>query len=111
MAELGGAARVNDRHSGPVASVPTAASPKWTALAALLAMLASMAILSQFFRTSTAILGPELIRDLGLSSKEFGLANASFFLALFLAQIPVGMAFDRFGPRSTVAVLSVPTAA
>jgi MFS family permease len=111
MAELGGAARVNDRHSGPVASVPTAAAPKWTALAALLAMLASMAILSQFFRTSTAILGPELIRDLGLSSKEFGLANASFFLALFLAQIPVGMAFDRFGPRLTVAVLSVPTAA
>jgi MFS family permease len=76
----------------------------------LLAMLALTAILSQFFRTSTAILGPELIRDLGMSSKEFGIANASFFLALFLAQIPVGMAFDRFGPRVTVAVLSVPTA-
>jgi MFS family permease len=73
-------------------------------------MLALTAILSQFFRTSTAILGPELIRDLELSSEAFGLANASFFLALLLAQVPVGMAFDRFGPRATVAALSIPTA-
>ena len=32
-------------------------------------------------------------------------------MALLLAQIPVGIAFDRFGPRLTVAVLSVPMAA
>src|SRR5262245_7565341 len=89
----------------------SAVAPRWTTLVALLAMLALTAILSQFFRTSTAILGPELIRDLSLSSEAFGFANASFFLALLVAQIPVGMAFDRFGPRVTVAALSIPTAA
>ena len=78
---------------------------------ALLAMLAATAMLAQFFRTSTAILGPELIRDLDLSPEAFGLANASFFIALLLAQIPVGLAYDRFGPRLTVAALFVPMAA
>jgi MFS family permease len=95
----------------PVASGPAVAGRRWTAIAGLLAMLAATAILAQFFRTSTAILGPELIHDLNLSPEAFGLANASFFLALLLAQVPVGMAFDRFGPRTTVAALSLPMAA
>ena len=43
--------------------------------------------------------------------EAFGLANASFFIALLLAQIPVGLAYDRFGPRLTVAALFVPMAA
>jgi len=80
----------------------------WTAVVVLLAMLAATTILSQFFRYSMSVIGPELIRDLSLSSQELGIANASFFLALLLAQIPVGIAFDRFGPRRTVAALSVP---
>jgi MFS family permease len=102
---------VNDRLSGLPADMSAPARPKWTAAVALLAMLAATAILAQFFRTSTAILGPELIRDLDLSPEAFGLANASFFIALLLAQIPVGLAYDRFGPRLTVAVLFVPMAA
>jgi len=70
-------------------------------------MLSLLAILSQFFRNATSIIGPELIRDLSLSSQELGFANGSFFFALLLAQIPLGLAFDRFGPRRTVAFLSV----
>lgn len=74
-------------------------------------MLAAASILAQFFRNSTAILGPELIHDLGLSPEAFGFANASFFVALLVAQIPVGLALDRFGARVTVAALFVPMAA
>lgn len=74
-------------------------------------MLAVSTILSQFFRASITVLAPDLIRDLDLTSKEFGFANASFFMALLLAQVPVGIAFDRFGVRRTVAALSVPMAA
>ncbi|MGD9830765.1 MAG: MFS transporter, partial [Hyphomicrobiaceae bacterium] len=72
----------------------------------LMAMLAFVTILSQFFRSSLGVIGPEVIRELGLSSGELGLANASFFIALLLAQIPVGLAFDRIGPRLTVTLLS-----
>lgn len=105
---------MNDRLSEPGARAraPAAAGTlKWTAAAVLLAMLAVTTMLSQFFRASITVLAPELIRDLALSSKEFGFANASFFMALFLAQVPVGIAFDRFGVRRTVAALSVPMAA
>jgi MFS family permease len=81
--------------------------PGRTALTLLLAMLATTTILSQFFRASTSVIGPELIRDLSLAPEVLGFANGSFFLAVFLAQIPVGLAFDRFGPRFTVGALSV----
>ena len=57
---------------------------------ALLAMLAATAILSQFFRSSNSVIGPELIRDLSLSPEGLGFANGSFFAALLLAQVPVG---------------------
>lgn len=79
----------------------------WTAAAVLLAMLAATTILSQFFRASTSVIGPELIRDLALSPEALGFANGAFFLALLLPQVMVGVLFDRIGPRITVSLLSV----
>jgi MFS family permease len=78
----------------------------WQAAAVLLAMLAATTILSQFFRASTSVIGPELIRDLSLSAEALGFASGSFFLALLLPQIFVGVLFDRVGPRITVSALS-----
>ncbi len=86
---------------------PARATLGWMAVVVLLAMLAATTALSQFFRYSMSVIGPELIRDLSLSSRELGAANASFFVGLLLAQVPVGIAFDRFGPRRTVATLSL----
>jgi MFS family permease len=94
---------VNEQVSG----LRPALGPARSEAAALLAMLAATAMLSQFFRSSNSVIGPELIRDLSLSSEALGFANGCFFAALLLAQIPVGMAFDRVGPRITVAILSV----
>jgi MFS family permease len=74
---------------------------------ALLSMLAFTTLLSQFFRTSLAVIAPELIQDLGLTASTLGLANGCFFAALLAAQVAVGFAFDRTGPRLTVAILSV----
>ncbi|MFT3718734.1 MFS transporter [Pseudorhodoferax sp.] len=53
--------------------------------------------LSQFFRSCLAVIAPELQRDLQLSAAGFGLLSSCFFLAFAVAQIPVGIAFDRFG--------------
>ena len=39
--------------------------------------------------------------------EALGFANGSFFLALLLPQILVGVLFDRIGPRITVSALSV----
>jgi MFS family permease len=70
-------------------------------------MLAATTILSQFFRASTSVIAPELIQDLSLSPEALGFASGSFFLALLLSQIFVGVLFDRIGPRITVSALSV----
>lgn len=53
--------------------------------------------LSQFFRSCLAVIAPELQRDLDLSAAGFGLLSSCFFLSFAVAQIPVGIAFDRYG--------------
>ena len=75
--------------------------------AGLLAGLAMIAIASQFFRSSLSVIAPDLIRDLSLTPQSLGMAGGMFFFALGVAQVPVGMAFDRIGPRMTVAWVSV----
>jgi predicted MFS family arabinose efflux permease len=75
--------------------------------ARIILALAGVTIASQFFRASTSALAPELIHDLGLSPEALGLANAAFFIALVVMQIPIGMLFDRFGPRRVVSLLTV----
>jgi MFS family permease len=72
----------------------------------LLLALSAHAGMSNFFRASYSVLGPELTRDLALSPQLLSLAAGSFFMALAVLQIPVGMLFDRFGPRRTVLALS-----
>jgi len=62
----------------------------------LVALTFAMA-LSQFFRSCLAVMAPELQHELHLSPAGFGTLSSSFFLAFGLAQIPVGIAFDRFG--------------
>src|SRR5438874_1381690 len=43
----------------------------------------------------------------GLSTRQLGWAGSAFFFALFAVQVPVGMWFDRYGARRTVAALSL----
>jgi MFS family permease len=72
----------------------------------LLVLLVAVTSASQFYRASSGVIAPELMADLSLGPETLGLAGAAFFLALGTAQIPVGMLFDRFGPRRTVAALT-----
>ena len=61
--------------------------------------------LSQFFRSFVAVIAPELSADLGLDPAGLGTLSAAWFIAFAVAQIPVGMALDRFGPRRTASLL------
>ncbi|MGM0743501.1 MAG: MFS transporter [Pseudomonadota bacterium] len=60
---------------------------------------------SLFFRTVNAILAPELQADLGLGPVSLGFLTAAYFLGLGLAQIPIGICLDAYGPRRVQAVL------
>ena len=77
------------------------------AAVAVVAVLAAAYVLSQFYRTSVGVIGPELMATLGLSASALGTLGGSYFLAFAVAQVPVGVALDRFGPRRVSAVLLV----
>jgi sugar phosphate permease len=55
--------------------------------------------LSQFYRSTNAVIAPQLIRDLSLNTEDLGLLSAAFFYAFGLAQIPITVFLDRIGPR------------
>ncbi len=75
--------------------------------ALLVAALAAITAASQFHRAALGVVAPEVARDLALEPALLGAANSAFFLAILLAQIPVGIALDRIGPRRCVAWLTV----
>jgi predicted MFS family arabinose efflux permease len=77
---------------------------RWAALPTL-AVLAAAYVLSQFFRTALAVVAPEIAADLGLDPARLGVLSSAWFWAFAAAQIPIGVALDRWGPRRTVATL------
>ena len=64
---------------------------------------------AQSFSTAPClgVIAPELTRDLGLTPEDLGNANGAFFLAIAFMQVPVGLLFDRYGPRRVVSWLTV----
>jgi len=67
----------------------------------------SLFVLSQFYRSSVAVIAPELIKELKLDAWELSTVSASFFYAFALMQIPVGIFLDSVGPRITMTVLTM----
>lgn len=66
--------------------------------------------LSYLLRTVNAVISPDLTRELDLSAADLGLLTSTYFFAFGLAQIPVGIALDRYGPRRVEAALLLITA-
>jgi len=64
-------------------------------------------LLSMYFRTFFAVIGPELSRELSLSPFEFGILSSAFFVSFAAMQVPVGMLFDRFGCRMPMTALAI----
>jgi predicted MFS family arabinose efflux permease len=60
---------------------------------------------SYVYRMVNAVLAPTLAREFDLSAGGLGLLSSVYFFAFALVQLPVGMAFDRFGPRRVNALL------
>ena len=55
--------------------------------------------LSYLFRTVNAQLSGRLISEFSLDAGQLGLLTSAYFLTATVAQLPVGIALDRFGPR------------
>ncbi|MEH6823949.1 MAG: MFS transporter [Motiliproteus sp.] len=57
---------------------------------------------SLFYRGMIAVIAPELSADLSLDDSGLGLLSSTFFISFAVAQIPAGLALDRYGARLTV---------
>jgi MFS family permease len=68
-------------------------------------------VLSMFYRVSTAVISPALVRDMNLTSGQLGDLSAAFYYAFAFSQVPLGIAIDRLGPRLTIACSAVPAVA
>jgi sugar phosphate permease len=63
--------------------------------------------LSQFYRTTNAVISPQLLQDLNLDTEGLGFLSAAFFYAFALAQVPISFYIDRIGPKRVMTALSV----
>lgn len=99
----------------PVPPGPGAAEPARRSRAALLATVLAPFALAHFFsylyRTVNAVVYPDLAHELGLSADSIGLLTSAYFLTFAGAQLPIGLALDRFGPRKVQIVMLLIAAA
>lgn len=86
-------------------AVTARARPRAPGAATVVVVLCLAYVMSQFYRTSVGVIGPELMRSLGLSAEALGTLGGTFFVAFALCQIPLGVLLDRYGPRRVNAAL------
>ncbi len=67
--------------------------------------------LSYALRSVNAVIAPDLMREMGISTVELGMLTSAYFLAFGLFQLPLGVLLDRFGPRRVEAILLLVAAA
>ncbi|MGH6912138.1 MAG: MFS transporter [Geminicoccales bacterium] len=68
----------------------------------VLIVAGSLLVVAQLYRLGGGVISSELHRTFGLGPGEIGVVMGAMFLASALVQLPMGIAFDRFGTRRTV---------
>jgi MFS family permease len=89
---------------GPKAGAPAAAIAPLHTLMLLVAAMCVIHVVSQFLRNSIGVIAPDLARDFELGGAGVGFLASAFFLGFAGAQIPLGIAIDRWGPRLAMSV-------
>jgi len=76
---------------------------KWLVLALLWLSFFSV----HFHRVAYSPLIPIMMQELDISYASAGLLMSAYFLAYAIAQIPMGVLVDRFGPRKVVSLFMI----
>ncbi|MFZ1413145.1 MAG: MFS transporter [Defluviicoccus sp.] len=84
---------------------------KLTLIVRVLLPFAAGYFLSYLYRVVNAVIAPDLIKVFQLDADQLGLLTGAYFLTFAAAQLPLGIALDRFGARRTEALLLVFAAA
>jgi predicted MFS family arabinose efflux permease len=91
------------------ASINSAGDAREGHIAGMLIAMILLAVLSQFLRSSTGVIAPDIMAELDLGADDMGYLSSAFFVVFALLQIPVGVFLDRFGPRRVLAGMMVST--
>ncbi|MEH6469943.1 MAG: MFS transporter [Halopseudomonas sp.] len=68
----------------------------------LLLILCFAYAISLFYRGMISVIAPDISADLLLDESRLGILSSTFFISFAIAQIPCGIALDRFGARLTI---------
>jgi predicted MFS family arabinose efflux permease len=68
-------------------------------IALLVGTLGASYGVSQFLRNSVGVIAPNLAEELGISATQIGVLSSAFFFSFAAAQLPLGVAIDRYGPK------------
>ncbi len=74
---------------------------KW----AIFSFVISLYFLSYFYRVSTAIISPDLVKEFKIGAEKLGFLSSIYFYTFALAQFPLGPLLDRVGPRKVMTIL------
>ncbi|MGB9732197.1 MULTISPECIES: MFS transporter [Calditerrivibrio] len=69
-------------------------------------VIISMYYLSYFYRVSTAVISPDLMRDFSITAEALGMLSGFYFYTFAAAQFPLGPILDKYGPKRTVVFFS-----
>src|SRR5262245_34238386 len=83
----------------------------WRLIACVLLPFAAGFYISYLFRSINALISGELTSDLGLGAADLGLLTSIYFLTFAVAQLPIGVLLDRYGPRRVQSSLLLVAAA
>lgn len=61
-------------------------------------------LVSYFHRAAPAVVGPEIIKDLGIQPAALGFMGSMYFWAYAVAMLPAGVLADTWGSRKTMSV-------
>jgi MFS family permease len=75
----------------------------------VLTIAGALLVIAQIHRAGGGVISSELHRSFGLGGTEIGVVIGSMMLASAVAQVSMGLAFDRFGIRRTAAALALVT--
>ncbi len=60
--------------------------------------------MSVLLRTINSVLSPTLIETFDMNASQLGTMTSAYFISFAIAQIPLGVALDRWGPGKTLGV-------
>ena len=73
----------------------------------IFSIVVSLYFLSYFYRVSTAIISPDLIKEFKIGAESLGFLSSIYFYTFALAQFPLGPSLDRIGPRKMITILGI----